>query len=272
MRAGFVLPGGSIGEQVESAVAAEAAGWDAVFVWEGAYHVDAWCLLSAIATKTTTIKLGTMLTPLPWRRPWTVAAQAASVDQLSAGRVILSVGLGAAETGRAAKSEPIERKHRAVLLDEGLEVIQRLWAGETAFAGEEYVLDMAGEPPRDLRPVQEPRIPIWVVGAWKRGPSMRRAARYDGVIPMVMDQTADRFGPSFEEMTAWVRSHSHHDGSTADVIWEAETPADDPDEAAAKVTRWRDRGATWWLESRWGKGNEEVRRRIDAGPPRPTPA
>ena len=53
MQAGFVLPGGTAEEQIRQAVAAEAAGWDAVFVWEGAYHLDAWCLLAAIAGRTT---------------------------------------------------------------------------------------------------------------------------------------------------------------------------------------------------------------------------
>lgn len=101
---------------------------------------------------------------------------------------------------------------------------------------------------------------------------MDRAVRYDGVIPAVMDQTSGGFGASFQDMASWVRSHPHEDGTVADVIWEAETPADDRSEATAKVTRWRDRGATWWLESRWAKSGNEVRDRIDAGPPRPSPA
>lgn len=90
MKAGFVLPEGSVTEQVERAVAAEAAGWDAIFVWEGAYHPDAWCLLSAMAIRTSAIKLGTMLTPLAWRRPWELAAQAPPSIS-SGGRVILTV-------------------------------------------------------------------------------------------------------------------------------------------------------------------------------------
>ena len=94
-----MLPGGPATEQLEQAMLAEAAGWDGVFVWEGAYGVDAWSLLSAMATRTSTIALGTMLTPLPWRRPWKVASQAATLDDLSGGRAILAVGLGWAESG-----------------------------------------------------------------------------------------------------------------------------------------------------------------------------
>src|SRR5216684_127814 len=98
MRYGFVLPGGSASEQLEQAVLADQAGWDGVFVWEAAYGVDAWTLLAAMAQRTTRVRLGTMLTPLPWRRPWKVASQAVTLDELSGGRAILSVGVGALST------------------------------------------------------------------------------------------------------------------------------------------------------------------------------
>ena len=71
---------------------AEQCGWDGVFVWEAAYGVDAWSLLSAIAARTERISLGTMLTPLPWRRPWKVASQVVTLDQISGGRAILAIG------------------------------------------------------------------------------------------------------------------------------------------------------------------------------------
>jgi alkanesulfonate monooxygenase SsuD/methylene tetrahydromethanopterin reductase-like flavin-dependent oxidoreductase (luciferase family) len=90
MRYGLVLPGGTATEQLEQAVLAERAGWDGVFVWEAAYGVDAWTLLGAMAQRTERLRLGTMLTPLPWRRPWKVASQAATLDQLSGGRAILA--------------------------------------------------------------------------------------------------------------------------------------------------------------------------------------
>src|SRR4029078_3042041 len=95
MNFGFVLPGGSAQQQLELAVLAEETGWDGVFVWEASYGVDAWSLLSAIAVKTERVRLGTMLTPLPWRRQWKVASQVATLDQLSGGLAILTVGLGA---------------------------------------------------------------------------------------------------------------------------------------------------------------------------------
>src|SRR6478672_3014142 len=95
MRYGFVLPSGDAAAAAELAVEAEQAGWDGFFVWEPTWGNDAWVMLTAAAMRTTTIKLGTMLTPLPKRKPWEVASQSLTLDNLSGGRVILSVGLGA---------------------------------------------------------------------------------------------------------------------------------------------------------------------------------
>ena len=64
MRYGIVLPGGPATRQLRQAEAAEAAGWDGVLVWEAAYGVDAWALLAAMAARTTTVRLGTLLTPV----------------------------------------------------------------------------------------------------------------------------------------------------------------------------------------------------------------
>ena len=86
MQMGVILPGGTAAQQLEQAVLAEEAGWDGVFVWEAAYGVDAWTLLAAIAARTSRIRLGTLLTPLPWWRPWKVASQVVTLDQLSGGR------------------------------------------------------------------------------------------------------------------------------------------------------------------------------------------
>src|SRR5437899_10167373 len=129
MRFGFVLPGGSTLEQLELAVLADESGWDGVFVWEAAYGFDAWSLLTAMAMRTTSVRLGTMLTPLPWRRPWKVASQVATLDQLSGGRAVLAIGLGAVDTGLGHTNEVTDRKARAELLDDGIDVIDTLWRG-----------------------------------------------------------------------------------------------------------------------------------------------
>jgi len=147
MRYGVILPGGTASEQLEQAVLAEQAGWDGVFVWEAAYGVDAWSLLAATATVTTRVRLGTLLTPLPWRRPWKVASQVATLDRLSAGRAILTVGLGATTTDLPLTGEVTDLAGRAALLDEGIDLIRQLWSGATSFHGRHYDLRMRARRP-----------------------------------------------------------------------------------------------------------------------------
>ena len=114
-------------------------------------------------------------------------------------------------------------------------------------------------------PVQRPRIPVWVVGAWPRPRSMERVLRWDGILPYV---PGGEVSPGVvREIRAWVAERRQIDGF--EVVVEGTTPADDPSAAAALVRPWTDAGATWWLESDWS--NWEVgpmRRRIEAGPPR----
>src|SRR5579864_5090378 len=141
MFAGMVLPGGSATEQLEQAVLAEQSGWDGVFVWEAAYGVDAWTLLGAMAARTERIRLGTLLTPLPWRRPWKVASQVATLDQLSNGRAILTVGLGAVMGDLPRTGEEEDPRRRADLLDEGIVVIRELLAGRGQHAGANYRIE-----------------------------------------------------------------------------------------------------------------------------------
>ncbi|MGB6453947.1 MAG: LLM class flavin-dependent oxidoreductase, partial [Streptosporangiaceae bacterium] len=183
LRCGAVLPGGTATEQLELALLAEQAGWDGVFVWEAAYGPDAWSMLAAIAVRTSRVRLGTMLTPLPWRRPWKVASQVATLDQLSAGRAILAVGVGALDTGLPDTGEVAELRSRAALLDEGIDLIRTLWQGGGSFHGEHYQYQTGrADLSAAAAPVQD-RIPIWVVGVWPAQRSMRRALRCDGVIP-----------------------------------------------------------------------------------------
>src|SRR5579864_9410763 len=124
MRRAVVPPGGTAAEQLELGTLAERAGWDGVFAWEAAYGVEPWSLLAAIAVRTDAVRLGTMLTPLPWRRPWKVASQVATLDQLSNGRAILTVGLGAVMGDLPRTGEEEDLRRRADLLDEGIVVIR----------------------------------------------------------------------------------------------------------------------------------------------------
>jgi alkanesulfonate monooxygenase SsuD/methylene tetrahydromethanopterin reductase-like flavin-dependent oxidoreductase (luciferase family) len=168
------------------AALAEASGWDAVFLEDyldyqgmGLATYDPWVCLAAMAAATGRIRLGTTVTPVPRRRPWELAAQAVAVDHLSAGRLILGVGAGdVSDPGFAAVGEPARPRVLAARLDEGLEIISRLWTGSAVhYAGEHYRIS-------GLRlaatPVQRPRIPIWVGGDLRRPGVRRRLTRWDG--------------------------------------------------------------------------------------------
>ncbi len=265
MRYGFVLPGGSASEQLELAVLADESGWDGLFVWEGGYHVDAWSLLTAMALRTTNVRLGTMLTPLPWRRPWKVAGQVATLDQLSNGRSILAVGLGAVDTGLGTYGEVTDRKVRAQLLDEGIDLITALWSGERTFDGAHHRIDLSSAMYEGPKPVQSPRPPIWVVGAKDRPPSMRRVLRCDGLLPTTMGADGPRQSTPDElvDMIQWLDDNGGRRPGF-DVVTEGET---EPGDTSA-VRPYLDAGATWWLETRWQPSSPTaVRERIEAGPP-----
>jgi hypothetical protein len=276
MKYGFVFPGGEARTAAEFAQAAEEAGWDGFFVWEPVWGVDAWVSLAAAAMVTQRIRLGTMITPLSRMRPWKLASEAATLDRLSYGRVILSVGLGALDSGFTAFGEVTDRAMRAELLDEGLELLRRLWAGmPVRFAGKHYQVDVNEEnllTPPPPPPVQQPRIPIWVVGAWLKQKSMQRALRYDGLLPNVMGEDGKvRMSPAtpqeVSEMRAYVQAQ-RTDTTPFDIVVEGETPGDDPVAAVALVRPYAEAGATWWLEARWTAPDlAQVLERIHQGPP-----
>jgi alkanesulfonate monooxygenase SsuD/methylene tetrahydromethanopterin reductase-like flavin-dependent oxidoreductase (luciferase family) len=89
MKFGFVLPMGDARTAADLAQRAELAGWDGFFAWEPVWGIDAWVSLTAAAMTTRRIHLGTMLTPLSRMRPWKLASESATLDNLSNGRVII---------------------------------------------------------------------------------------------------------------------------------------------------------------------------------------
>jgi len=275
MRYGFVLPAGDAAVAADLAGEAERAGWDGFFCWEPTWGNDAWVMLTAAAMRTTSIRLGTMLTPLPKRKPWEVASQAVTLDNLSGGRVILSVGLGAPEPRFYIFEDDPGRKVRAEMLDEGLEMLALMYRGEAfTYDGKYYHArraEMMIPPPSK----QQPRIPTWVVGMWPAPRSMRRVARWDGWLPYLR-QPEGLNRPEREQLAegvAWLRDERARHGLSMDgfdVVMEGATKPGD--EAVAEVRAWGEVGATWWLEANWELGADEVveqsRDRLRAGPPR----
>ena len=297
MRFGVTLPnvgyGGDPAVLGQLAVEAEQSGWDGVFLWDTPYAVapgepapdfaDAWVLLSAIAVRTERVRLGTMLTPLAWHRPWLIARQAATLDRLSDGRFTLAVGLGAPpDEGPWFGGDAFDRRTRAAMLDEALAILGGLWSGKPfAFEGEHFSLREVTFLPR---PLQQPRIPIWVVGAWPRDAamwprrtSMRRAIRYDGLLPnvfgvdrtLIFNASSDEARDDLRAMRAWIKRERPGD-EPYDIVVERGLPGVD----AAEAARWEEAGATWWLDDAWWEmwnapdDPEPLRRRIRLGPPR----
>jgi alkanesulfonate monooxygenase SsuD/methylene tetrahydromethanopterin reductase-like flavin-dependent oxidoreductase (luciferase family) len=255
----------------------EAAGWDGLFVWEPVWGIDAWVCLTAAAMRTERLRLGTMISPLSRMRPWEMASKAATLDNLSNGRVILSVGLGAIDTGFEEFGEVTDRKTRAELLDESLDILRGLWRGQPfRYDGQHYHIRPAHCMPPPP-PVQQPRIPIWVVGAWPRKKSMRRALRCDGLLPAMMsDDGRVALRPATPDevraMKAYVAAN-RAETTPFDIVVEGSTPGDDADQAAAMVRPYADAGATWWIEALWdaprdADGQRQVFERARQGPPR----
>lgn len=240
MRFGYVIPWADAGDVGELAAIAEESGWDGVFVWEPVWGVDPWISLAIAATRTSRIRLGTMLTPPSRRRPWTLAGQVATVDRLSDGRVTLSVGLGAVDSGFDAFGEECDRAVRAERLDEALAIMNGLWAGQPfAFDGHHHRIRPTDFPTIG-HVVQQPRVPIWCVGALGSPRSMARALACDGLIPQVVDDGGAR--PATPPELAEHRSSLPTD-RPYDVVVEA------GDEHT--VDEWEAAGATWWIEADW---------------------
>jgi len=240
----FLPPFGAFGDPhtlVDLAVAAERRGWNGFFLWDHLVHrtdgpyVDAWIALAAIAARTEHIRVGPLVTPIPRRRPWKLAREAVSVDHLSRGRLVLGVGIGTDHSREfSAFAEPSDERTRAELLDEGLEIITGLWAGEsTRFSGSHFHVEDVRFLPR---PLQQPRIPIWCAAHWPHRAPLRRAARYDGVAPV------GRLPPdAVPELLTEVRRHRTTDApfDVAVPSWTTTAPPPDYEQA----------GATWWLEA-----------------------
>jgi alkanesulfonate monooxygenase SsuD/methylene tetrahydromethanopterin reductase-like flavin-dependent oxidoreductase (luciferase family) len=247
VRFGLYLPTfGPLADPValaELARRAEAAGWDGVFLWE---HVladgpiavsDPWVTLGAMASATSRVLLGTMVSPLPRRRPWVLARQAGTLSRLSGGRCVLGVGLGADEYGDFSRfGEPTGIGTRAAMVDEALEIIGAIWAGQTyRHTGSRYVVDLPAGVPEPYR------IPLWVAATMPEVRSAHRAARFDGAVlqgpttPENVLRAVELLGPkgSFEIVLT----------GNASLGWEKPNPD------GMDIDGLADAGMTWWLES-----------------------
>ncbi len=250
---------------------AEDAGWDGFFLWD---HIqtqpsmpvaDPWVALTAMAMRTERIRLGALVTPLPRRRPWKLARETATLDQLSHGRLIVGVGSGSDRFFREYSTfgEPVDEKTHAAMLDEGLDVLTGLWSGEPfSHEGQHYTVHDAQFLPT---PVQTPRIPIWVAGIWPHKAPLRRAARWDGVNPIVDGRFVQP--DEVREILAYVRQYRTTD-APFDVAVTGYMGNKQPEEVALLLRSYAEADVTWWQEGFWWTDTPDVvRERIRQGPP-----
>lgn len=270
MKFGFVLPKMDPFLAIDLVKEAEANRWDGFFVWEPVWGIDPWVTLGALAVVTERIKLGTLLTPPSRRRPWKLASETVTLDVLSKGRAILSVGLGAPDTGFEEFGEVTDRRIRSELLDESIDILTGLWQGEPIeHQGKHYQITKTNFEPGPAT-VQKPRIPIWVVGAWDWPRSMQRVLKCDGILPAILGpdkKWAELLPEHVREIKSYVEENRKHK-SPFDIIVEKTSPGDDPKAASAAVRPWVEAGATWWIESMWEeKDPGRWRERLQQGPP-----
>ena len=230
----------------ELAARAEQAGWDGFFVWDHVEYrapvravADPWVTLAAVAVATERVTIGTLVTPLARRRPHQLARETATLDHLSGGRLVLGAGLGSENTPEfdpARFGEEGDPKARARLLDDGLERVAAYWDGEFL-----------------PRPVQQPRIPVWIASRWPSRRPLRRAARWDGMFPIELP------GPA--ELAELVAEAQELRTVSAPFEVVVENPA------GTDPGPWIEAGATWCLT---GFGPQptrsEVEAAIDSGP------
>ena len=265
------------------AAAAEEAGWDALFVWDHVVHDkrqrrgqpfgDPWMLLTAAALATSRLRLGTLVTPVARRRPEQLARQVATLDALSGGRVIFSAGLGGPiEDEFASFGDTTDPLILAERLDEGLDLLRRYWSGEPVnHSGRHYqVRDVTLLP----APVQRPHPPVWIGGFWPHRRPIRRAVRWDGVVPLFLTARHGH-APSLDEVRDLVGYvHQLRAGGPDDpfeVVLGGASPGD-RGEARDLVGPLADAGATWWDERQLQTSDDvhrlaPVLRRIHQGPP-----
>ena len=283
MKFGIYLPNfGAYGDArvlANLAQDAENAGWDGFFIWDHIAGwtlpmVDPWVALAAIAVSTNRIRIGTTVTPIPRRRPWKLARETVSIDHLSKGRLTLSVGIGGGDGEWAHLGEQTDLKKRGAMLDEALSVLVGLWSGEPfSFAGQYYQIEKAHFTPK---PIQQPRIPIWVGGNWPNKVPFRRAAKWDGAFPLIYAEENEEELALLSDVVQYLRENRIEE-EPMDIIVMGVTPDADSQYATTLVKQRADLGATWWLEAitpfREGKGYEDewpvdaMRERILQGPP-----
>jgi alkanesulfonate monooxygenase SsuD/methylene tetrahydromethanopterin reductase-like flavin-dependent oxidoreductase (luciferase family) len=260
---------------MDLAVAAEEAGWDGFFLWDHLlwhdpdWHVaDPTVVISAVAARTERIRIAIMVNMLARRRAAKVAREAVTLDVLTAGRLIVGAGLGSLPAEFTAFGESADPRVRATRLDESLHLLDAFWTGQPVTFHGEYLAatDVTMLP----RPVQRPRIPIWCGGSWPHKPPFRRAARWDGVMPIHTGYGLGETMPpdELQAVIQYTQEHRTADGPF-DVALEGRTDGSAADRGGRVVAPYVRAGLTWWIEALgWWRGTPaDAMNRTRQGPP-----
>lgn len=156
----------------EVALAAEAAGYDSIWVYDHFHNVpkpaheavfECWTTMAALAEATTTVRLGQMVGCAAYRHPSLVAKISSNVDVISGGRLEWGIGAGWYRNEFAGYGFPfLEPKDRIGMLAECVEIVRSMWTEpETTYEGRYYRLERAH---CDPKPLQAPHPPVWVGG------------------------------------------------------------------------------------------------------------
>jgi alkanesulfonate monooxygenase SsuD/methylene tetrahydromethanopterin reductase-like flavin-dependent oxidoreductase (luciferase family) len=259
---------------------AEDAGWDGLFVWdhvhyrkhEGKPFGDAWLLLAAAGMLTSRIRLGPLITPVARRRPAKLAREITTLDTLTGGRTVFGVGLGAPiEDEFGSFGDPTDLKILAERLDEGLAALAGLLSGEpVSFRGNHVTIE-------DVRLLPaRPAVPVWVAGRWPNRVPFRRAARWDGAVPLFPGYPEQR-PPAVADVRdlaaflAKCRAEEGRDRTPFELVVGGRTTGERARDADL-VGPLAEAGATWWDErvpfDHTLDKADTYRRRIELGPPR----
>jgi hypothetical protein len=273
LKFGLVLPYGTARVVAQLSQLAEQAGWDGCFLGDAIWCEDPMIALAAAAMTTQRIRLGTMVIPMPLRRPWKLASESVALDRLSDGRLILGLGAGAVWMGwQSFPDEVTDPKARAEMLDESIDILTLLYQRKQFdYAGKHYHLKLTlmEEQHYPPKPVQQPRIPLWVVGIWPRKKSMQRVLKCDGVLAekMSQDGKGEEVTPAdIGAMKAYVDANRTLT-TPFDIVVSGKTADLDRTQLQEKLLPWLEAGVTWWVEGLWGESEEQVTERIRRGPP-----
>ena len=274
LKFGVALPYTNARTVAKYASLAEKAGWDGCFLGDAIWCEDPMISLAAAATITHRVRLGTMIIPMPLRRPWKVASESVALDHLSEGRLILGLGAGAVWMGwQGFPDEVTDTRARAEMLDESIDILSLLYQRKQFdYQGKHYhlrltLVDEMHYPPR---PVQQPRIPLWVVGIWPRKKSMQRILKCDGVI--IEKRNAEGTG---EEATPTdiceIKTYVNANRTLTtpfDIVLSGKVAGLSRAQQQDKLLPRREAGLTWWIEDMIGEPEEQVMANLQDGPPR----